>query len=86
MRSLSVLVGAVVANTLLGLTLREGMAIGVAYGIWGAVGVALTAVLGADDFGETFGSTSAGASALTPSLISAKRLRAVPNTFLSVTT
>lgn len=29
----------------LGLVLRAGMALGVAYGIWGAAGVALTAVL-----------------------------------------
>lgn len=35
------------------------MAIGVAYGIWGAVGVALTAVLGAVVFGETLSLTSA---------------------------
>lgn len=32
--------------------LRRGMPIGVAYGIWGAAGVALTAVLGALLFGE----------------------------------
>lgn len=32
--------------------LREGMQIGVAYGIWGASGVVLTAVLSAAIFGE----------------------------------
>ena len=32
--------------------LRAGMALGVAYGIWGACGVALTAVLSAIIFGE----------------------------------
>lgn len=32
--------------------LRAGMPLGLAYGIWGALGVALTAVLGAVFFGE----------------------------------
>ena len=41
------------AFVLLGLTLRTGMAIGVAYGIWGACGVALVALLGAVLFGES---------------------------------
>lgn len=40
-----VVVGYVSAFVLLWLALREGMPVGVAYGIWGAVGVALTAVL-----------------------------------------
>ena len=38
-------VGYVAAFSLLGLVLRQGMALGVAYGIWAASGVALTAVL-----------------------------------------
>ncbi len=42
----------IVAFALLGLALRTGMPIGVAYGIWGAVGVALVALLGALVFGE----------------------------------
>ncbi|WP_255583801.1 multidrug efflux SMR transporter [Dietzia sp. ANT_WB102] len=33
-------------------TLRAGLALGVAYGIWGATGVALTAVLSAQIFNE----------------------------------
>ena len=37
---------------LVALVLREGMALGVAYGIWGAMGVALTAVLAALLFGQ----------------------------------
>lgn len=37
---------------LLGLALRTGMPIGVAYGIWGAAGVALVAILGAVVFDE----------------------------------
>ena len=36
----------------LSLVLRAGMALGVAYGIWGASGVALTAVLSSLLFGE----------------------------------
>ena len=39
-----VVVGYLAAFTLLSLTLRHGIGIGVAYGIWTAVGVALTAV------------------------------------------
>mgnify|MGYP001160626005 FL=1 len=47
-----VAIGYVGAFTLLALVLREGMALGVAYGIWGAMGVALTAVLAALLFGQ----------------------------------
>ena len=47
-----VTVGYTAAFVLLWLTLREGMPIGVAYGIWGAVGVALTALLSTLIFGE----------------------------------
>lgn len=39
-----VAVGYVLAFTLLTLTLDQGMSLGVAYGIWAAAGVALTAV------------------------------------------
>lgn len=45
-------IGYVVAFTLLGLVLRQGMALGAAYGIWGAMGVALTAVFAAVLFGQ----------------------------------
>ena len=47
-------VGYVAAFSLLGLVLRQGMALGVAYGIWGASGVALTAILSSLLFGEAF--------------------------------
>ncbi|MDA3148169.1 QacE family quaternary ammonium compound efflux SMR transporter [Leucobacter sp. UCMA 4100] len=40
------------AFMLLGFALRAGMPIGVAYGVWGAVGVALVALLGAIMFDE----------------------------------
>lgn len=47
-----VIAGFFAAFLFLSLVLREGMALGVAYGIWGASGVALTAVLSALLFGE----------------------------------
>ena len=47
-----VVVGYIAAFVFLSFVLREGLALGVAYGIWGALGVALTAVLSAVVFGE----------------------------------
>lgn len=47
-----VAVGFIAAFTFLAGVLRQGMALGVAYGIWGASGVAATAVLSALIFGE----------------------------------
>jgi small multidrug resistance pump len=46
------------AFVLLGIALRLGMPIGVAYGIWGASGVALVAVLGAVVFEEALSLSS----------------------------
>ena len=48
-------VGYVASFVLLAQVLRAGMPLGVAYGIWGALGVVLTAVLGAAIFGEALG-------------------------------
>lgn len=48
-----VVVGYLTAFWLLGMTLRAGASIGVAYGIWGASGVALVALFGAVLFGES---------------------------------
>ncbi|WP_267420270.1 MULTISPECIES: DMT family transporter [unclassified Curtobacterium] len=48
-----VVVGYVGSFFLLVQVLRRGMAIGVAYGVWGASGVALTAVLAAVLFGQS---------------------------------
>ncbi|WP_319450506.1 MULTISPECIES: DMT family transporter [unclassified Mycobacterium] len=42
-----VVIGYAIAFVLLALVLRAGLAVGVAYGIWGASGTALTAVLAA---------------------------------------
>ena len=50
-----VVIAYICAFALLGLTLRWGMPIGIAYGIWGAVGVALTAILGTMLFDEVLG-------------------------------
>jgi small multidrug resistance pump len=47
-----VVLGYVTGFLMLSLTVRRGMAIGVAYGIWGACGVALTALGSAVVFGE----------------------------------
>jgi small multidrug resistance pump len=47
-----VVIGYVGAFLLLVQVLKAGMAVGVAYGIWGATGVALTAVLAAILFGQ----------------------------------
>lgn len=47
-----VVLGYVAAFTCLSLALRRGMPLGVAYGIWAAAGVALTALLSAVIFGE----------------------------------
>lgn len=47
-----VIIGYVGSLSLLGVVLRAGMPIGVAYGVWGASGVMLTAVLAAVIFGD----------------------------------
>lgn len=49
-----VILGFLVAFYTLSQTLRLGMPLGVAYGVWGASGVALTAILATLIFGETF--------------------------------
>ena len=46
-------IGYALAFILLSLALKAGMPLGVAYGIWGALGVALTAVLSMVLFGES---------------------------------
>jgi small multidrug resistance pump len=49
-----VAVGYLTSFAMLTLLLRAGMPIGVTYGIWGAVGTALTAILAAVIFGDPF--------------------------------
>ncbi|MBJ7288859.1 SMR family transporter [Williamsia sp.] len=48
-----VVIGYLAAFVLLDRVLRRGLPLGVAYGIWGALGVALTAVMSSVLFGET---------------------------------
>ncbi len=49
-----VVVGYVASFVLLAAVLRVGMPVGVAYGIWGASGTAVTAVAASVIFGEAF--------------------------------
>ncbi len=49
-----VITGYVVSFVMLTLVLRAGMPVGGAYGIWGALGTAVTAVLAAALFGDPF--------------------------------
>ena len=49
-----VVAGYVGSFVLLTMVLRAGMPVGVAYGIWGALGTAATAVLAASIFGDPF--------------------------------
>jgi small multidrug resistance pump len=50
--SIVVVIGYVVAFGMLSQALTRGMAIGVAYGVWAAAGVALVAIIGAAFLGE----------------------------------
>jgi small multidrug resistance pump len=59
-----VVIGYAVAFVLLALVLRAGLAVGVAYGIWGASGTALTAVLAAIIFRDALTWPIAGGIAL----------------------
>lgn len=49
-----VVVGYVSSFILMAAVLRAGMPVGVAYGIWGAIGTAVTAVAASVIFGEAF--------------------------------
>ncbi len=60
----AVVAGYLGAFVLLGLVLGAGMHVGVAYGVWAASGVALTAALAAAFFGDPFTMPMAGGIAL----------------------
>ena len=62
--SIVVVVGYIAAFGLLSQALVRGMAIGVAYGVWAALGVALVAVVGAAFFGEGLTTVQIGGIAL----------------------
>ena len=51
---IAVAAGYLIAFTMLSLALSEGMGLGVAYGIWAASGVALTAIISRFLFNEPF--------------------------------
>ncbi len=62
--SIVVAVGYLAAFGLLSQALTRGMAIGVAYGVWAAAGVALVAVVGVAFFGESMTWVQVGGIAL----------------------
>jgi small multidrug resistance pump len=62
--SIVVVIGYVIAFGMLSQALTRGMAVGVAYGVWAAAGVALVAIAGAVFFGEGLTVTQMGGIAL----------------------
>jgi small multidrug resistance pump len=62
--SIIVVVGYVAAFTMLSQALTRGMTIGVAYGVWAAVGIALVAIVGAAFLGESMTWVQVGGIAL----------------------
>ena len=62
--SIVVVIGYIAAFGLLSQALTRGMTIGVAYGVWAAVGVALVAIVGAAFLGESMTWVQVGGIAL----------------------
>ncbi|MBE2320790.1 multidrug efflux SMR transporter [Solirubrobacter sp. CPCC 204708] len=62
--SVVVVVGYIAAFTLLTLALQRDLPLGIAYGIWAAVGVAAVAILSVPIFGETLTTIQIGGLAL----------------------
>ena len=62
--SIVVVVGYIAAFGMLSQALTRGMTIGVAYGVWAAVGVALVAIVGAAFLGESMTWVQVGGIAL----------------------
>ena len=62
--SIVVVVGYIAAFSMLSQALTRGMTIGVAYGVWAAVGVALVAIVGAAFLGESMTWVQVGGIAL----------------------
>jgi small multidrug resistance pump len=52
--SFPVAIGYIGSFILLALVLKKGMPVGIAYGVWSAIGVAATAILGRFLFGDPF--------------------------------
>lgn len=62
--SVIVVAGYVTSFTLLSLALQRDVPLGVAYGVWAAIGIATVAVLSVPLFGETLTAIQAGGIAL----------------------
>jgi small multidrug resistance pump len=62
--SIVVVVGYVAAFGMLSQALTRGMTVGVAYGVWAAVGIALVAIVGATFLGESMTWVQVGGIAL----------------------
>ena len=74
--SVIVVVGYLVAFGLLSQVLKRGMPVGVAYGVWSAVGVALVALIGAAFLGDSLTWIQVGGLALVIAGVAALELGA----------
>jgi small multidrug resistance pump len=75
--SIVVVVGYIAAFGMLSQALTRGMTIGVAYGVWAAVGIALVAIVGAALLGESLTWVQVGGIALVIAGVLALELGAV---------
>lgn len=62
--SILVVIGYLAAFSALASVLKQGMPVGVAYGVWAAAGVALVAIIGAAFLGESLTAVQIGGIAL----------------------
>lgn len=76
--SIVVVIGYVAAFALLSQALTRGLSLGVAYGTWAAVGVALVAVIGAGFLGQTLNWVQVGGVVLVIGGVLALELGAAP--------
>ena len=74
--SVIVVVGYLIAFVLLAEVLKRGMPVGVAYGVWSAIGVALVAVIGAAFLGDSLTWIQVGGLALVIAGVAALELGA----------
>jgi small multidrug resistance pump len=74
--SVIVVIGYLIAFVLLAEVLKRGMPVGVAYGVWSAIGVALVAVIGAAFLGDSLTWIQVGGLALVIAGVAALELGA----------
>lgn len=74
--SVIVVIGYLIAFALLAEVLKRGMPVGVAYGVWSAIGVALVAVIGAAFLGDSLTWIQVGGLALVIAGVAALELGA----------